>query len=55
VTAGQETQDDADALAALVSLGFTAKDAKKSLAEIDSSLPLEQRITQALQSISRRK
>lgn len=54
VTSGQETQDDTDALDALVSLGFTRKDARKALLDIDASLPLDKRITQALQSISRR-
>lgn len=54
ITAGQETQDDTDALDALMSLGFTRKDARKALSDIDSTLPLDKRITQALQSISRR-
>lgn len=54
ITAGQETQDDQDALSALQSLGFTAKDARKTLSDIDPTLPLDQRITQALQTISRR-
>lgn len=54
VTAGQETQDDVDAQAALVSLGFTAKDARKALAGIDGALPLEERIRLALQGISRK-
>lgn len=54
ITAGQETQDDQDALSALVSLGFTAKDARKALSDIDATLPLDRRITQALQTISRR-
>lgn len=54
VTAGQETQDDVDAQAALVSLGFTAKDARKALAGIDAGLPLEERIRLALQGISRK-
>ena len=54
ITAGHETQDDQDALSALQSLGFTAKDARKTLSDIDPTLPLDQRITQALQTISRR-
>lgn len=54
ITAGQETADDIDALDALVSLGFKRKDAKNALDAIDSSLPLEERIRYALQSIQRR-
>ena len=40
-----------EALLALVSLGFNELDAQNALAEIDSSLPVEQRVKQALKGI----
>ena len=40
-----------EALLALVSLGFNELDAQNALADIDSSLPVEQRVKQALKGI----
>ncbi len=51
--ASAQAHDDEDVVRALISLGFTAKDARSSLEHVDPSLPLEKRITQALQGVSR--
>jgi Holliday junction DNA helicase RuvA len=42
-----------EAVEALVALGYTAADANKALQTIDSSLPTEDRVKQALKGVSR--
>lgn len=53
LAASQDQPIDRDAVDALVSLGFRRKDAIETLKDIDDSLPLEDKIRTALQSISR--
>lgn len=53
VEASSHTVEDEDVVRALISLGFTAKDARASLEHVDHTLPLEKRITQALQGVTR--
>lgn len=53
LAASQESENDEDVVRALMSLGFTSKDARRALEHVDPSSPLEIRITQALQGVSR--
>jgi len=49
----QDTQDDDQAFQALVSLGYSAKDAHAALKDVDSSLPLQERIKLGLKGVGK--
>ena len=48
-----ELKEDDQAFQALISLGYSAKDAQKALENIDSSLTTQQRIKQALAGVKK--
>ena len=49
-----ETPETLETLDALISLGFTKKEARQALKNIDTQLPLEAKITQAIKNLGKK-